>query len=237
VLRAVVFDLDDTLTDHRGLEREVWATCRDTIVARHPVVDSELLTARHRGNLERFYVELLSGALDEPAFQRARLAHALEPWEIVPSESLLSAYVAHKQRFLTETWPAPGAAEAVAAARARGLRVGVLTNGTQDGQSAKLARLGLEVDALVTSEAAGAPKPERVAFAAAEAVLGVGPEEVAMVGDNVVNDIAGALDAGWAAAVHVRAEAPAVLPAGALAATDALAAVVALGASCSRDPD
>jgi putative hydrolase of the HAD superfamily len=141
--------------------------------------------------------------------------------------------VAHKQRFVEETRPAPGGAEAVAAVRAAGLRVAVLSNGTQSGQAAKLARIGIDVDVLVTSELAGAPKPAPVAFSAIESALGIAGERLAMVGDNVVNDIAGALQAGWSVAVHVRGNGE-TLPPGALAAVDAHAAVLALDLDSPR---
>lgn len=84
---GVVFDLDDTLTDHRGLEVEIWQDACAAILAVHPDVDPAELTVRHRGNLERFYDELLHGRLDMPAFQRARLGHALEPWASSPRTS------------------------------------------------------------------------------------------------------------------------------------------------------
>ncbi len=228
MLRAVAFDLDDTLSDHRGLEREVWSDVCAVIAAAHPDVDRDELAIRHRENLEHFYPRLLRGELDDDAFHRARLTDALVPSGVEPSDELVAAYVGCKRRFLEETWPAPGAAEAIAAAHAAGLAVAVLTNGTHEGQTAKLARLGLEVDRLVTSERAGALKPDREAFAAVEVALGVGPAHLAMVGDNLVNDIEGALRAGWSAAVHVRGNGE-PLPPGAVAAADAYAAMLALG--------
>ncbi|WP_354702258.1 HAD-superfamily hydrolase [Paraconexibacter sp. AEG42_29] len=232
-IRGVVFDLDDTLTDHRGLEIEIWAEACASIVAAHPEVEPDLLTVRHRGNLERFYEDLLHRRFDLAAFQRARLTHALEPWGIAPSDELIDTYVRHKKRFEREVWAGPNAEAALRATRAAGLRIGVLTNGEEAGQRAKLAMLGLATapDAFVTSEAAGAPKPSKVPFAAVASALGLDPGELAMVGDSVRNDIHGALDAGFAAAVLVRPLPDGLqeLPAGALVADDAHAALAALG--------
>jgi FMN phosphatase YigB (HAD superfamily) len=86
----------------------------------------------------------------------------------------------------------------------------VLTNGMTDLQRDKLGRIGLgdAVDVFAASQDVGAVKPDPDAFAAVAERLGVGAQETAMVGDNPVNDIAGALDAGWAAAVLVAVDPP-----------------------------
>ena len=62
---------------------------------------------------------------------------------------------------------APGAAEALDGLKAMGLAEGIGTNMTADYQFAKLERLGLmeRVDFLVTSEEAGAEKPDPRLFA------------------------------------------------------------------------
>ena len=80
------------------------------------------------------------------------------------------------------------------------------------------------------SEDVGAVKPEARAFAAVADRLGVGPHETAMIGDNPVNDIAGALDAGWAAAVLIAVDPPPVdLPAEAAVVASVAEAPHALG--------
>jgi putative hydrolase of the HAD superfamily len=81
-----------------------------------------------------------------------------------------------------------------------------------------------------TSQDVGAVKPEAEAFAAVADRLGVAPHEAAMIGDNPVNDIAGALGAGWAAAVLVAVDPPpADLPARAAVVASVAEAPRALG--------
>ncbi len=88
-------------------------------------------------------------------------------------------------------------------------RIGVLTNGVRDWQTTKLAHHGLDeyVDTVVTSEAAGAHKPEPAPFELAARRLPA--TERWMVGDDREADVVGARDAGWQA-VHV--DGPASLP-------------------------
>lgn len=208
-LRAVVFDLDDTLTDHRSLELEVEEEIVRLVCGQVPDAEAEEFSRRHLGSLHGRYEQWMRGELDESGYHRARLTDALAPWE-VPGDRLLADYTGLKRRMFTDVRRAAGAAEAVAAVRAAGLRVGVLTNGLTDLQRGKLARIGLAdaVDVFAASQDVGAVKPDPDAFAAVAARLGVGPQETAMVGDNPVNDIAGALGAGWAAAVLVAVDPP-----------------------------
>lgn len=200
----MIFDLDDTLTDHRGLEAEVWQQIADLIGARVDGVDPARLRERYAANLQPLYDQVLADQLDVDGFQRARLTDALAPWG-EPDDALMDGYLALTQRLIDETRPAPGAAGAVGAVRSAGLRVGMLTNGLTDMQRGKLRRIGLEdaIDAFVASEQVGAPKPHAAAFAAVADALALPPRRMAMVGDNPVNDVVGALDAGFAAAVLV----------------------------------
>lgn len=217
-LRGVVFDLDDTLTDNVELELEVWADVVELVAGQLPGVDRGELRRRHLANLEPLYARMLSGELDPLTFQHARITDAMAPWA-VPDEVVLAGYVEHKRRMTTEARLAAGAGEAVDAVRAAGLKVGVLTNGMTELQELKLASLGIgdRIDAFAVSEAIGATKPQRAAFDAIAGMLGCAPGELAMIGDNPVNDVMGALDAGFAAALHVHRHAELRTPADAVA--------------------
>jgi putative hydrolase of the HAD superfamily len=83
-------------------------------------------------------------------------------------------------------------------------RLGVLTDGSVDGQRRKLAAAGLDdlVDVVVISAELGVRKPHRRCFDAIVAALGVPRNEVLHVGDHVERDTIGALRAGLSA-VHV----------------------------------
>ena len=72
---------------------------------------------------------------------------------------------------------------------------------TADWQYAKLKRLGLMayVDFIVTSEEAGAEKPDAALFLLCAEKAGCTPEECAFVGDSLLGDALGARDAGMAA--------------------------------------
>ena len=86
----------------------------------------------------------------------------------------------------------------VAALRARGLRVGALTNGN----AGRAGRLGDALDFWLTASDVGASKPATPPFVAACHAAGCAPEALVHVGDSLHDDVLGALDFGCRA-VHV----------------------------------
>ena len=94
--------------------------------------------------------------------------------------------------------PVAGAHEAVAALRGRGLALAVVSN-WDCSLPGQLRELGLleQFDAVVTSDAAGVPKPEPRAFELALAQLGVTPDRALHVGDEPADE-----DGASAAGMH-----------------------------------
>lgn len=218
-LRAVLFDLDDTLADSTGVEERIWRDVAVVIEEHHPGVDRAALRVRYLESLERWYPQLAAGAIDLPTFRRVRLADALEPWGALTDE-LVERYTAEKARIAGEIELVEGALDVVRRVRSAGLRVGILTNGPSAFQRQKIAatRLEREVDAIGVSGELGAAKPDVEAYHRALALVGADPGETAMVGDSLENDVHGAIGAGLAAAVWLPHGRQGTLPPGAVAA-------------------
>ena len=88
--------------------------------------------------------------------------------------------------------------DALAALRAAGLRIGLVSNSARDVHD--FARHhGLDVDAGISSFHHGRTKPHASIFRAVLDLLGVEPTEAAMVGDTIADDIEGALALGMRA--------------------------------------
>lgn len=94
--------------------------------------------------------------------------------------------------------PMPGATGTVAALRASGLAVAILSNGWTELQLAKAAGIGFDGPVYV-SESIGAWKPDVRAFEIATQGLDVSPERSMYVGDSPLTDVAGAKNAGMIA--------------------------------------
>jgi putative hydrolase of the HAD superfamily len=214
-LRGILFDLDITLADNFAAWDGIWPEVAAELEGRYPGFDADAFRAREVEVSERHYELLLRGDVDFPTYRRNFLRETLEPWGELDEETL-TLYADARERAIAAIRLYPDAVATVRSLRALGLKVGVLTNGTSELQRRKLQLLGLEdeLDAVAISGEIGAAKPEREAYAAAVAMLGLEPAEVAMVGDHVENDVAGALAAGLGAAVWVERY-PGELPEGA----------------------
>ena len=203
-LHGVLFDLDGTLADTAGAEKQAWPALA-AVIARHiPEVDHEELRFRYDSVFEPHWADFLEGRIDFGEYRWNRLREAVAPWGDL-DEALFEAYREEKRRSVDRLRPFDDAVSTIGTLRAAGLKIGLLTNGPSALQRRKLDVTGLEreLDAVAISEEIGVAKPDREAFRYAAAMLGVSPERVAMVGDSPVYDIAGALDAGLAAAVLI----------------------------------
>lgn len=91
--------------------------------------------------------------------------------------------------------------------KAMGLRLGVISNIISRSVVRHfLAEYGIEelMDCVITSAETGIRKPSPEIFRAAERALGLGPEELAYVGDTISRDVIGTRNAGWAMMIQIR---------------------------------
>ena len=185
-LRAVLFDLDDTLIDRRAslvgyaprFHRDFQERLQPTSVA---TVERQLLRA------------------DQGGYSQGRRPHTLVAelvWSRVPDAEELADH--WQQHFPRYTVPRDGLADTLRSVRALGLRTGVVTNGAVADQAAKLERIPAReyLEAIVISESAGVDKPNARIFELALQELGVSADEAWFVGDHPLNDVVGAARAG-----------------------------------------
>ncbi|WP_055478409.1 HAD family hydrolase [Sphaerimonospora mesophila] len=194
MIRSILFDLDETLFDHRGAVAHGVTRWTESVAPGHALLpetpslwrelEDKHLPAWHSGEcsfeeqrrrrLREFCVRLglpVPPDLDE-AFARF-LAHYETAWAAFPDAvPVLDA--------LDDS--------------GRGLTLGVLTNGVPLQQEAKLRRLGLldRLDPVLTPDALGGRfKPDPECYLRAAAKLGLCPDEVLLVGDNLELDAVG----------------------------------------------
>ncbi|GAA4766968.1 HAD family hydrolase [Microbacterium gilvum] len=194
MLRAVVFDLDDTLLDEATAIRSAVSKWR-TAIDREGSGSADDW-AQIAG---RYYQRYLDGGLTYREHGRSRVQEFLGGGvSDVEAEELFETYLNAYQgswRLFDDALPA------LRRARAAGLAVGVLTNGDAVQQWLKMVSLGIsnEVDGFLASSDIGVAKPHPSAFRAIMERLGCDPHEALMVGDHPVNDVAGATGAGLSA--------------------------------------
>jgi putative hydrolase of the HAD superfamily len=202
--RAVLFDLDDTLHDTGGIEAETLVHLCAALREELPDLDDAAFGTRFRDGRDALYGRVLNGEWDIPAYRRAHLTFACEPWG-EPSEALHEAVLRLRDQQLERARFVEDAVELLRELRGSGVRTALLTNGPSWMQRRKVDLLGLEdeLDAIGISEELGAAKPDPAAFAATLELIDCPAEETVMVGDHLDWDVRGALDAGMRGAVWI----------------------------------
>lgn len=193
-LRAVIFDLDDTLFDDTGCTH---AGLRALAAQSGLSVPPGELFARHAAHIRAIDPLLFRGELTAHGARVLRFTRLLTELG-VPDPDGEAATVTYREAYRAAWAPLPGAAEVLHELRAAGLRLAVLTNYVREVQALKLAHFGLDalVDAVLCVEEVPAAKPDPRAYHAACAALAVTPAEAVMVGDSREKDVQGARRAG-----------------------------------------
>ena len=194
---GILFDLDDTLFDHR-------LTCRDALAsvrAGSPLLRRLSLAAawqEYLRALEEIHPHVLAGRLssDESRVERFRILARRAGGRLSVEEARALAR-RYRARYEAVRRPVPGAVPFLRRLRGR-TRIGVVTNSAVEEQEEKLRFLGLDsvVDTLVVSAEVGTTKPDPGIFRIALQRLGVPSDRAVMVGDSWINDVEGALAAG-----------------------------------------
>lgn len=190
---VVLFDLDDTLWDHR------WAA---DIAAAQLAVSSGVqapteeviscwreLERHHFSNFARG-VESFEG--QQRSRMRGLVGHALSNSEADAKYAVYLRLYQDHWRLFSDVVPA------LSRCRSRGMSLGIVTNGDPSLQSAKIKRLGLahRVDAVIISGETGDAKPSAAIFERACLKLACRAENALMVGNDLHADVIGAQSAG-----------------------------------------
>lgn len=198
-LQAVLFDLDDTLHDDTSAYHNAAEEVAHEVAAEHGI-DAATLKAAYVAESEGFWKRLTADQL------RTRLAKVrLELWhsalknvgldDLDLAERSADNYHLYRKRHLALF---PGAVDLLRSLRARGIKLGILTNGVSETHHEKIALLQLTelFDAIFLADEVGMVKPDPLLFAHACRTLDGAPAHAAMVGDRYDRDVRGAIEAG-----------------------------------------
>ena len=196
-VKAVLFDLDDTLFDHAHCARTALGTVRASH-ASLSAIDPLELEHTHSHILEDLHGDVAVGRLSLDVARAERFRRLFRSAGFEPDDVLSAATAAaYRQAYIDSRRAVEGAAALLEAVRIRA-RVGIVTNNLGAEQREKLRDCGLDrhIDVLMASEEAGVSKPDPAIFALALERLSCAADEAVMVGDSWENDIVGALSAG-----------------------------------------
>lgn len=185
-LAAVLFDLDGTLHDKTATLRKMAVLQYEHVSAAGIPLDTwtERFVALNNERIEKPEVfERLAVEFNLAEKLRSRLLHGFD------------------ERLGSIAQPMDGAVEILEWCRAMGLKTAIVTNGRDAFQRSKVSGMGIDslVDHVVTSGGLGIKKPSHAIFMSCLEGLAVAPRNAAMVGDDVMADIAPAKELGMLA--------------------------------------
>jgi HAD superfamily hydrolase (TIGR01549 family) len=197
-MKAVFFDLDETLYDHRHACMSGIRVLQHQYPALLKKSAEELETLFWR-MLDVMHHDVLRGTVTQEASRRLRIIALFEACGVALSEDELDAAVtAYSQAYAEGRRAIPGAVEVLSWLREQGYILVVVTNGLTHVQQEKMEVCGIThlVDHLITAQDVGSVKPERAMFQVALERCGAEAHEALMIGDSWGSDIIGAQVAG-----------------------------------------
>jgi putative hydrolase of the HAD superfamily len=192
-LKAVLFDLGLTLIHtasfpeiyRRILARFGVTASVDDIVQAQNATEGEVDTATYDENRRKeFWINYNVSLLEKLGIEEKRVFLAAQIDELWWECSHVQVY--------------PDVEPTLSQLRAKGLKLGLVSNGFKQDLKHILGKLGLEkwFDVVVCIESCNCAKPDKEIFLYALDKLGVEPHEAVFVGDSVVHDYEGALNVG-----------------------------------------
>jgi HAD superfamily hydrolase (TIGR01549 family) len=199
MLKAVLFDLDDTLFDHRLCSRNALEQVRIQFPFFNNINldEMEKIHLRLLDEIHLSYVLANKMTLEEA---RAARFNLLLKYTGNEQNEFLAKEIAifYNQCYENGEWtPIPGALELLNELKLK-YKIGVISNNFTQGQIKKIEKCGLTslIDEIVTSEDTGFTKPDKKIFWILLNKMNVSSGEAVMIGDAWKVDILGAVNAG-----------------------------------------
>ncbi len=188
VIKAVIFDLDNTLIDFMSMKKAASTAAANAMIKAGLKNYPEDLADK----LFSFYLD--HGIESDDAFEE----YLLQEYKAVDYRVLAAAVNAYLKEKYLHLMPYPGVVETLRELKRQGFKLGVVSDGVRLKAWMRLNEAGLDgyFDAVVTYDDTGKQKPAKEPFLRICDELEVIPEECLMVGDWPERDMQGGKQAG-----------------------------------------
>ncbi|ERN04130.1 N-acylneuraminate-9-phosphatase isoform X1 [Amborella trichopoda] len=214
-LKAVFFDLDDTLVLTHAADKAARLAVMELVRKHHPAIEEQEI-------VDHFWKDFISQPWD-PTNQIDVTEWRAQLWNKALQEKGVDDIKLARDiqclfdftRMASFRW-APAVEMIVKDLHAQGIKTGIITNGHPKVQRAKLqaAEAHKLFDPIIVGGEEIHEKPHKSIFLKACNLVGSKPEESVMVGDNLKTDIQGAKNANFLAAIWVNTHGLDEIPAG-----------------------
>lgn len=197
-MKALIFDLDDTLYDQVQ-------PFRRAIAGFLPLAEEEVvaLYKTFRQRADEVFVASATGEMSMKDMHIYRMKKALEDRGYSVTDQVAYEIQEAYQKEQGQLELMTGAESLFAYCKENNIQLGLITNGPHLHQERKIQALKLEKwiekDRIIISGQVGVMKPSIDIFQMMERQLALSPEEIYYIGDSFENDMVGAKHAGWQA--------------------------------------
>lgn len=198
VLKAVVFDVDDTLYDQQApFKNAVYQICPT-----FEEDDMPLLYRQFRHYSDEHFPKVMTGEWTLKEMRNFRIKESLKELdypELTEKECLLFQKIYEDE--LDHIEMDQEVKKTLDYLKEKNIPLGIITNGPTDHQAKKIKQLQVnkwvEPNHVIISQSTGFQKPEREIFQLASKKFGFNPKETLYVGDNFESDVKGSKKSGW----------------------------------------
>mmetsp|Transcript_8588 Transcript_8588/g.24675 ORF Transcript_8588/g.24675 Transcript_8588/m.24675 type:complete len:250 (+) Transcript_8588:154-903(+) len=207
-VKAVLFDLDDTLCLTSSFDKDAWTACKARAVAKYPEVDGDKLLLDFRSFFGKTPWDV-EHKIDVTKWRAGLWLKALREQSIEDEALSIELQTCYDDERYGMFAFVDGVEELVAALKERGIQTCIITNGHHKVQRDKLAACKAYriFDNIIVGgeEVLGGreEKPAPEIFHKALQYLNCKPSEAIHVGDSLGSDIQGGINAGLAGTVWI----------------------------------
>lgn len=198
MIKAIGFDLDDTLYDRNHIYQQVFEEMKKYI--QHKICFEEFNPV-YQDYSKKYYQAFINGNCSQEHYQLQRTIDAFDTFECKIDRPAAQRFLDLYNHYKSKLSLRPGLSPLLESLQAQGFDLFVLTNGASSGQWPKIQELQLEnyfsKKRIFVSEELNCSKPDNEIFQKVTERLGYQAEEILYIGDDWANDIEASLNNQW----------------------------------------